>query len=119
MNEFDYYQTQARRYAKYRSSTYPFMAIAEEVGELVGPVAKQVRKHGSIHGVDKSAAQSEVGDVLWNLAAICDELGLSLGDCASHNLVKLNEREEQGTIDAVDRNKEWRKKYYDKNHPLD
>lgn len=103
MKDFDYYQAQAKRYATFKDPHYPLLAVGEEVGELQGLFAKQLRKYGNLEGICKATASSEIGDVLWNLALIADMLGIKLGDCAGGNLIKLHERMEQGTLDAIKR----------------
>lgn len=40
---FDKYQKQASKFAVYESRYYPFLGIAEEVGEFVGLAAKLER----------------------------------------------------------------------------
>jgi NTP pyrophosphatase (non-canonical NTP hydrolase) len=40
----------------------------------------------------------ELGDVLWYLAAMADELGTTLNHVAEVNLEKLRDRKERGVI---------------------
>ena len=40
----------------------------------------------------------EVGDVLWYLAAACNELGIDMNDAAKINLEKLRSRKERGAL---------------------
>ena len=42
--------------------------------------------------------EDEIGDVLWYLAQLCEVLGLSLSEIAENNLMKLQKRQEAGTI---------------------
>lgn len=46
----------------------------------------------------KSLLIKEVGDVLWYASAICNELGISLEDAATQNLVKLWDRSKRNTL---------------------
>lgn len=107
------YQDEALAYARYGNADYPFLALAEESGEVMGKLAKYVRKHNAsttsalhnaafslddedltlYHGLVK-----ELGDVLWQVQACCHELNISLNDLAAKNLDKLAERSERGTI---------------------
>ena len=98
----DWYQAEARRFSQYSQSPeyggirlYPFFALSEEAGEVAGKVAKALRK-----GVDlpEDALALELGDVLWQVAACANELGLSLSDIADRNLAKLEGREKRGVI---------------------
>ena len=42
--------------------------------------------------------KDEVGDVLWYLANLCTDLGLSLDDVAEGNLAKLQDRLERDVL---------------------
>lgn len=81
MNLDEYYKL-ATNFAKYKTVDYPFFALSEEVGELMGKLAKYSRKHQVTVSDAVSAAAigeephelklradmiSEIGDVLWNL----------------------------------------------------
>ena len=74
---------------------YPFLALAEEAGEVAGKIAKAMRKGDFI---DRDAVALELGDVLWQVAACADELGIGLDDVALRNLNKLLARQKAGTI---------------------
>jgi NTP pyrophosphatase (non-canonical NTP hydrolase) len=96
------YQEQAMEFAAYDASPehlgvklYPFLALAEEAGEVCGKVAKAMRKGDFI---DRDAVALELGDVLWQIAACADELGIGLEDVAVRNLNKLIARQKAGTI---------------------
>ena len=65
------------------------------VGEA-GEVAELVKKH-TFHGVSMGGRlQEELGDVLWYLAALCEECGLSLDAVAEQNVAKLKARYPEG-----------------------
>ena len=96
------YQERAEKYAAYQHapehhgvSLYPFMALAEESGEVCGKVAKALRKGDPI---DAGAVEMELGDVLWQVAACANELGVTLGEIATMNLAKLGDRADRGVI---------------------
>jgi NTP pyrophosphatase (non-canonical NTP hydrolase) len=70
-----------------------------EAGEVQGKVKKALRDHGGlVTPTLKDAIQAELGDVLWYVARLADELGLSLEDVVSLNLEKLNSRRERGVL---------------------
>lgn len=90
---------------------YPLLALPEEVGEVCGKVAKYVRKNKEAShllglGVIPEATgedlrkdlRKEIGDVLWNVAMLCEGLGFDLCHIAQENLDKLAERKAAGTI---------------------
>ena len=66
---------------------YPTMGLVNETGELAGKIKKIFRdKSGAIGEVEREALKAELGDVLWYLAQVCTERGLSLDDVARANL---------------------------------
>ena len=78
---------------------YPTLGMVNEAGELAGKVKKIFRdKGGEISDADREALKYELGDVLWYMAQIATELGISLQDVAEANLVKLFDRLERGKI---------------------
>lgn len=92
------YQNLARRTRmKSSDSTYCQLNLAGEVGELLGLIAK-ARRSGTV--VLSDMVKKELGDVLWQVAAIADDFGLSLSDVAEHNIAKLADRDKRGVIDG-------------------
>lgn len=81
--------------------TYPAMALAEEAGEVSGKFAKFLRKRdfsNKAFETLRSDVAKELGDVLWQVAAVATELWLDLQDIADANLAKLEGRAAAGTI---------------------
>ena len=109
---FNEYQEKAASFIRYPNEAavlYPLLALSEEVGEVSGKVAKYLRKNGPeasielgeglLYGHDvQQQLMLEIGDVLWNLAALCEGLGFDLQGIAQMNLDKLSKRMEVGTI---------------------
>jgi NTP pyrophosphatase (non-canonical NTP hydrolase) len=101
--DFLEYQNKSRRTARYPSIghpvIYPTLGLANEAGEVAGKVKKIFRdKNGKIGDAELEALKGELGDVLWYLAQVCTELGLSLDDVAGHNIEKLYSRLERNRI---------------------
>jgi NTP pyrophosphatase (non-canonical NTP hydrolase) len=101
--DLDEYQKQARATARYpvigHPVIYPALGLTNEAGEVAGKIKKIFRdKNGIIDEGDILALQSELGDVLWYLAQVSTELGLSLDEIAAHNIVKLQDRLSRGKI---------------------
>jgi len=101
--DFKEYQEKSRRTARYPAIghplIYPTLGLVNEAGEVAGKVKKVFRdKGGEISADTQSALQSELGDVLWYLAQICTELGISLEEVARGNIEKLSDRLERGVI---------------------
>jgi NTP pyrophosphatase (non-canonical NTP hydrolase) len=98
----EWYQDEARRFSRYSESPehwgvrlYPFFALSEEAGEVAGKVAKAMRQGADL---PEDALALELGDVLWQISACANELGLSLSDIACRNIRKLEDRAARGVI---------------------
>jgi NTP pyrophosphatase (non-canonical NTP hydrolase) len=70
----------------------PLLGLAGEVGALTAEFKKQLRADG-VHytGFDEAVA-TELGDILWYLAALARRTGHGLGDVAQRNLTKTTAR---------------------------
>jgi len=55
-------------------------------------------RNGELAPEDVSALVFELGDVLWYVARLAMELGVSLDDVAQLNLEKLSDRAARGVI---------------------
>lgn len=100
---FQDYQALAARTALYpgrgQNGYYPAMGLAGEVGEILNKMKKVMRDDGGVvTAARKEDLKSELGDVLWYLSALADELGLSLSEVARANVEKLAGRVERGTL---------------------
>lgn len=101
--KFTDYQRKARATAKYpvigHRVIYPTLGLVNEAGEVAGKIKKIFRdKEGIISEADKDALKAELGDVLWYIAQVATELGLSLDEIAEYNIDKLLDRLERGKI---------------------
>ena len=93
--DFDRYQEQTRQtavYPKENAIEYLALGLNGEAGEVAEKVKKQIRDDE-----DKDIV-SELGDVLWYLTRLTDELGVSMNELAEANLDKLLDRKERGVI---------------------
>lgn len=93
---FTEYQNAVR---KYRLPTADHMYILTgfvgEVGEFYGKIAKAIRDQ---HKVDIEEASKEIGDIMWFVSALADDLDLHLGEIAKQNIDKLEGRHQRGVI---------------------
>ncbi len=101
--DFDEYQKFSRQTAIYphrgKNFIYPTLGLAGETGEVAEKIKKIIRdKGGHLSAADKIAIAKELGDVLWYLANLASELGLSLNDIAQTNLEKLRSRQARGKL---------------------
>ena len=106
--DFDTYQNWTEETAIYTSHVYPHLALAEEVGELLGKLAKferdvmhhpmPIEEYQEQHEKLITDVKKEGGDVLWQLARVLKDLGISMSDCARGNVEKLTSRRERNVI---------------------
>ena len=78
---------------------YPALGLANEAGEVLGKIKKVLRdRNGVFTGESNQAIGDEIGDVLWYMAALSRDLGLSLDDIAERNIQKLLDRKARNVI---------------------
>ena len=93
---FDEYQKFARSTAIYPDECkvlYPALGLCGEAGEVAEKVKKNIRDGKSLDGVGL-----ELGDVLWYISALADDLGVTLEEVAKANIEKLQSRMERNKI---------------------
>ena len=100
---FETYQINARKTAIYPSLgsnyVYPTLGLVGESGEVAEKIKKVLRdNNGNFDYESKTAIKKELGDVLWYLANLCNELDFTLNEVAEENLEKLNNRLLRGKI---------------------
>lgn len=93
------YQVRARLFAVYPDQgttdgiEYVALGLTGESGEVANQVKKIVRDDNRKLTAERRAALiDEAGDVLWYLAMLAEELGVTLEEIAARNLVKLERR---------------------------
>jgi NTP pyrophosphatase (non-canonical NTP hydrolase) len=83
---------------KYLGLSYTSNGLGE-VGEIQGKIKKILRDQGgNVTEENKEDLKKELGDVLWYVAAMCSELGLSMDDVAKTNIDKLFSRKERNVL---------------------
>ena len=98
--EFNEYQKIARSTAVYPEEykvVYPALGLCGEAGEVAEKVKKTVRGDSSLNEVQGNIAQ-ELGDVLWYLAILADDLEVDLEDIVQNNIDKLKRRMKSNKI---------------------
>ena len=99
---FDEYSERAGVTAVYpnrgNDMMYPTLGLCGESGEIAEKVKKMIRDDGGVLTDERrDLLKKELGDVMWYIAALCHELGFSMGEVAQENIDKLYSR--------MDRNK--------------
>lgn len=82
-------------YPKEIGLAYCAMGLTGEAGEVADKV-KKIYRDGT--DIDQKAIGKELGDVLWYITAMANELGLSLQDIMQANYEKLIKRRETNTL---------------------
>jgi len=83
---------------KYMGLAYTANGLGE-VGEVQGKIKKILRDNGgTITNEHRTEIKKEIGDCLWYLAAMCNELQISLQEAAEENLKKLQSRKERSVL---------------------
>lgn len=89
---------------------YPALGLASEAGEVCDKIKKLIRDQGfkfdgsdHMRGSKLTDAQRadiifELGDVLWYVAALSRDLGVSLNELAHMNIEKLKARQERNKL---------------------
>lgn len=78
---------------------YLTLGLCNEAGEFAGKVKKMFRdRHGDMDESMRRELESELGDVLWYLTRLCDELDTTVLVVAQRNLDKLLDRKERGKV---------------------
>lgn len=102
---FDKYQKLTRETAIYPTGEdvhgvdigllYALMGLAGEAGELSNDAKKVIREDDEDY---LESLPDELGDVLWYLARVADELDVSLDKIAEENLSKLYDRQARNVL---------------------
>lgn len=100
---FNEYQQESRKTAIYPNAgnnfIYPALGLCGEAGEVAEKIKKVIRDNSGVMSDDKKMEiKKELGDVLWYVAQLSSELGLTLDDVAWNNLEKLFSRQERNQL---------------------
>ena len=102
ISDLDMYQQVAKQTAIYpreQAIIYPTLGLTGEAGEVANKVKKIIRD-----GTNKNnenlvqEISAEIGDCLWYISVLADDIGVKLSDIANNNLIKLENRKKKGTI---------------------
>jgi NTP pyrophosphatase (non-canonical NTP hydrolase) len=108
---FDDYQARAKTTSTLdpKSVTTPYyfgLGLTGEAGEIAEKLKKVIRNHDNdMSKLDVDDFKKELGDVLWYLAMLSSQVGLSFEDVAQTNLAKLADRKARGVIKSTGDNR--------------
>ncbi len=95
--KFDDYQDKTGETAVYpdeKAVEYLALGLNGEAGEVAEKIKKSIRDDKEL-GDD---VRDEIGDCLWYIARLLDELGYDMSDAAEANIDKLFDRKDRGKI---------------------
>jgi len=90
-NDYQREATDTAIYPKEHGLTYAILGLVGESGEVAEKMKKMMRDGTSIEEV-KRDIRYELGDVLWYVANLANEIGMSLDEVATLNLIKVRDR---------------------------
>ena len=111
--DFDDYQSRAKQSDQHPrvlpieesyelpAMTIPLLGLVGEAGELLSEYKKRLRR-GEGHRLFSERVKEELGDLLWYLSNVASKFDLSLGEVASNNIAKIEQRWLGAATDATD-----------------
>ena len=102
ISDLDMYQQVAKTTAIYpreQAIIYPTLGLTGEAGEVANKVKKIIRDGTSKNNENLvQEISAEIGDCLWYISVLADDIGVKLSDIANSNLIKLANRKKNNTI---------------------
>jgi NTP pyrophosphatase (non-canonical NTP hydrolase) len=95
LNEYQELAYATAIYPDTAAITYPALGLAGEAGEVCNKVKKHIRDGRPL---DREELMAELGDVLWYVAVLAEDLDISLDLVAEANINKLTSRKARGTL---------------------
>lgn len=99
--EMDEYQHLASKFRCGEPSVlFAALGVAEEAGEVADKVKKAIRDNNGNFDDEafKESVKYELGDVLWYVSALAEDLGFTLSEVGQSNISKLEDRCRRGVI---------------------
>jgi NTP pyrophosphatase (non-canonical NTP hydrolase) len=94
-NEYQEFVKSMKVYPEKHAIVYPALGLTGEAGEIAEKVKKSLRGDKEL---DREALLKELGDPLWYITSLADDLGYTLQDVVDANVEKLTSRKERGVL---------------------
>ncbi len=92
-NEYQQIAMTTKTYGKGLPVFYPAIQLGSEAGEVLGKISKAWRdSEGKFDEERIKGIKFELGDVLYYITAVADDLGFNLIDVANLNITKIIDR---------------------------
>ena len=101
VSDLDMYQRVAKTTAIYpreQAIVYPTLGLTGEAGEVANKVKKLLRDGYENNKDYRGELAKELGDCLWYISILADDIGFKLSDIANTNLDKLLDRANRGKL---------------------
>ncbi len=93
IKEYQEFVKSMKVYPEKHAIVYPALGLSGEAGEVAEKVKKWLRGDKEL---DKAEVIKELGDVMWYITSMADDLGYSLQQVIDTNVAKLKSRAERG-----------------------
>ena len=97
MNDYKAFVRSVLIYKDKDAIIYPTLGLSGESGEIANKIKKMLRDGVGITYIRDDIA-SELGDALWYIAALADDIGFGLEAIAQKNIEKLTSRKVRGVL---------------------
>lgn len=99
LNEYQQKAVSTAIYSDDHRLIYPALGLCGESGEVAEKVKKVLRDcDGDVSTEKRNEIAKEIGDVLWYIANLANDLDYDLEDIAQMNIDKLFSRKERGVL---------------------
>jgi len=99
LNKYQNRALQTAIYPRKYHTMYPAMGLAGEAGEFLNKLKKIYRDADGIFNIENTRDLSkELGDCLWYIANLANDLGCTLNSIAKDNLDKLESRQKRDRL---------------------
>jgi NTP pyrophosphatase (non-canonical NTP hydrolase) len=99
LEKYQMFVRSTKVYDREYSLVYPILGLANEAGEVAGKLKKIMRDDAGQLSTERfDELVAELGDVLWYVTAVADDLGITVSDIFYANYLKLNDRASRGMI---------------------
>lgn len=99
LNEYQQGALETAIYPKEYKIIYPSLGLAGESGEVCDKIKKIIRDNNCEVSDDKKREiAKELGDVLWYIATLANDIDYKLEDIAKMNYDKLYSRQQRGVL---------------------
>ena len=101
LNEYQQKALETAVYPREFSIIYPTLGLSGEAGEVADKVKKVIRGDKGLSFENEETCKAialEIGDVLWYVASLANDLGYTLEEICEMNYAKLKSRQQRNML---------------------